>query len=120
MTLLEMDSRTIVGTDIETSAYPDGPSLPERRTIYPARQNVRVILCKVGDFVRMSAPELSIVVDGSSEGEVWERFLAKVRKRDDFVWMRFDVGPTRAEEIDAGLDAPEDEDWSEGVDASDA
>jgi hypothetical protein len=64
----------------------------------------------------MSAPDLDIVTEGSSQEEAWVKFLEEIRKRDDSAWLTFDVGPTRREEIAKGLDAPEDEDWSEPTD----
>ena len=118
MTLAELDSRTFLGTDIKYSHYPDRPSSIEVSIIYPPRQKVRVILGELGDIVRMSAPELNIVTEGSNRVETWAKFLEKIRKRDDSAWLTFDVGPTRPEEITEGLNAPEDEDWSEVVDGA--
>jgi hypothetical protein len=59
----------------------------------------------------MSAPSLELVVEGKDRDEAWEKFLGIVRQRDDCAWLRFDVGPTRPDEIAEGLNAPEDEDW---------
>ena len=115
MSLAGLDSRTFLGTDIEYSRYPDTPSGVEASMVYPARHKVRVVLGQLGQCVRMSAPELDIVAEGSDREEAWTKFLEAIRARDDSAWLRFDVGPTRAEEIDQGLDAPEDEDWSDPV-----
>jgi hypothetical protein len=84
----------------------------------PRKQTVRVIVGKLGQFVRMSAPELDIVVDGATAEEARKYFREEVAKRGHGVWLRFDVGPTRREEIEKGLDAPEDEDWPEPTDNS--
>jgi hypothetical protein len=118
MTLSELDSRKLLGTDIEYSHYPDRPSSIEVSIIYPPRQKVRVILGEFGAFLRLSAHDLNIVTEGSNRMEAWARFLDEIKKRDDSAWLTFDVGPTRPEEIAEGLDAPEDEDWSEVVDGS--
>ncbi|MBW1995723.1 MAG: hypothetical protein JRI77_14960 [Deltaproteobacteria bacterium] len=115
MTLADLDSRTLLGTDIEYSDYPDSPSDIEASIVYPSKQTVRVIVGRFGQFVRMSAPELGIVVEGSDQEEAWANFLGEIRKRDDGSWLTFDVGPTRDQEIAQGLNAPEDEDWSEPV-----
>ena len=111
MALVDLDSRTCLGTDIERSQYPDCPEI--ECTIYPTRQAIRVFLGNFGGAVRMSAPQLDIVVEASSKEEVWPKFLSEIRKRDDGAWLTFDVSPTRREEIVEGLNAPEDEDWSE-------
>jgi len=119
MALIELDSRTLLGTDIEYSHYPDRPFGVETCILYPPRQKVRVILGELGDIVRMSAPDLDIVTEGSNRDEAWAKFLDELRRRfvpDESAWLTFDVGPTRREEIAQGLDAPEDEDWAEPVD----
>jgi len=116
MRLTEFDSRTLLGTDIEYSCYPHIPSGIESSILYPQRQLVRVIVGEFDQLVRMSAPELEIVTEGSSRQEAWSKFLEEIRSRfepDKSAWFRFDVGPTRCEEIAKGLNAPEDEDWSE-------
>lgn len=113
MTLLELDSRSLCGTDIGHSNYLDYPTDIDICTVYPPRQKVRVILGKFGAIFRMSAPELNIVTEGSNREEVWTKFLEETRKREDSAWLVFDVGPTRREEIEQGLNAPEDENWSE-------
>jgi hypothetical protein len=82
------------------------------------RQTIRVILGQLGRLVRMSAPEINIVAEGSSPEQAWAKFLEEINKRfepDVSAWLIFDVGPTRHEEIAEGLNAPEDEDWSEPV-----
>jgi len=118
MTLTELDSRTLSGTDIEYPRYLDGAAGMEGCTLYPPKQRVRVILGKFGNVVRMSAPELDIITEGSNRDEAWAKFLEvlKIRfKPEDNAWFSFDVGPTRREEIEEGLNAPEDEDWTEPV-----
>jgi hypothetical protein len=116
MRLKDLDSRRFLGTDIEHSHYPDSPSGVGASILYPPKQTVRVILAELGHFVRMSAPELDIVTEGSNRQRAWAKFLREIRKRDDSAWLLFDVGPTRPEEIEEGLSAPEDEDWSGLVD----
>ncbi len=74
---------------------------------------VRVIISSFGNVVRMSAPQLDIFAEGSSRAEAWEKFLKEVDKFDDRRCLSFDIAPTRREEIERGLEAPEDEDWSE-------
>jgi hypothetical protein len=74
-----------------------------------------VIIGRLGDAVRLSAPDLDIVVDAVDPRKAWAEFLTTVRnlplsKRQ---WISFDVGPTRANEIREGLDAPEDEVWKD-------
>lgn len=115
MTLTEFDSRTLTGTDIEYPRYSDGPAVEDGYTIYPPRQQVRVIVGEFGSIVRMSAPSLDIVSEGSNRDKAWANFLEEIRRRDDAAWLTFDVGPTRREEIAEGLDAPENEDWSESA-----
>jgi hypothetical protein len=113
MSLLELDSRNPFGTDIEGARYADSPSDTDFYMLYPRKRTIRVILGQLGDMTRMSAPELDIVVDGSDRGQAWARFLDQIRGREDGAWLAFDVGPTRPDEIAEGLNAPEDEDWSE-------
>jgi hypothetical protein len=118
MILTALDSRTFLGTDIEYSHYPDSPSSVEASILYPPRQTVRVILAELDQFVRMSAPELDIVTEGTNRQEAWSKFLEEITRRfepGESAWLRFDVGPTRPEEIAEGLNAPEDENWSEMV-----
>lgn len=116
MILTGLDSRASLGTDIERTYYPY-PEDPNGAVVYipyPKRQTVRVVLAQLGgQLVRMSAPEIGIIVEGSTAEEAWTRFLKEARKRDDSAWLSFDVGPTRQEEIAEGLNAPEDEDWSQ-------
>jgi hypothetical protein len=73
---------------------------------------VRVIVGLLGPVVRMTASALDVFVEGDTREEAWRKFLEQVRIGDDAAWLRFDVGPTRREEIERGLDIPEDEDWS--------
>ncbi|MHC4475688.1 MAG: hypothetical protein ACYTEL_08580 [Planctomycetota bacterium] len=81
------------------------------------KHTVRVIVGRLGSMVRMSAPQLDIVVDGATEQEARKAFLQEASKRQDSAWLRFDVGPTKAEEVSEGLNAPEDEDWPEPDDS---
>jgi hypothetical protein len=83
--------------------------------VLASRKTVRVITGKLGPLVRISAPEFDIIAEGLNQKEAWETFLNKIRNRDDCAWLAFDVGPTRCEEIEEGLNAPEDEDWSEPI-----
>jgi hypothetical protein len=115
MNLTYLDSRADLGTDLVRlfglSCWSD--ALKEFVAIYPPNKHIRVITGKLGSTIRMSAPSLNIVVDGANQQEVWEKFVNTVRQRSDSDWLTFDVGPTRAEEIQEGLDAPEDEEWPE-------
>jgi hypothetical protein len=115
MALTQLDSRMSLGTDIESSGFWDNPDLKAFYVLYPKRQTIRVILAELGPVVRMSAPDLNLVVEGESQGEAWTMFLDEIGKRNDGAWLSFDVGPTRREEIAEGMDAPEDEDWSEPI-----
>lgn len=120
MGLAHLDSRIGYGTDIERLTYspiPGSVEAPVAINLYPLKQDIRVIVGKLGHAVRMSAPDLDIVVEGAGRVEAWDKFLAKIKKRDDSAWLSFDVGPTRREEIEEGLNAPEDEDWSELADS---
>ena len=89
----------------------------------PHRETVRVILGQLGEFVRISAPEFDVVTEGSTPMEAWLKFLDEIGERfrpDENAWLSFDVGPTRPDEIAEGLNAPEDEDWSELLDDTEA
>jgi len=107
-----LDSRFDLGTDIVRLAN-WGDVLKEYLAIYPPNKHVRVIIGKLGSTIRMSAPSLNLVVDGTTQQEVWGKFINTVKSRQDSAWLTFDVGPTRAEEIQEGLDVPEDEEWLE-------
>jgi len=109
-----LDSRASLGSDIHRGGKTRTEPVEESTYIGECRaiRVVRVILGRLGDCVRISAPDLDIVVDDADIESGWTRFLASVRARPDAGWLAFDVGPTRPEELDAGLDAPEDEDWS--------
>lgn len=115
MILNKLDSRENSGTDLEKSHYPSKSDSFRIFRIYPQRETVRVIVGKLGDVVRFSAPRLNIVSQAANKEQAWTKFLAEARKREDSVWLRFDVGPTRPEEMEKGLNAPEDEDWSEQI-----
>jgi hypothetical protein len=99
--------------NMQLLTFEEKATVEDGYTIYPSRQQVRVIIGEFGTIVRMSAPSLDIVSEGSSRNEAWTKFLEEIRRRDDAAWLTFDVGPTRHEEIAEGLNAPEDEDWSE-------
>jgi hypothetical protein len=120
MNLTYLDSRTDLGTDLISlfglSRWSD--ALKEFVVIYPPNKHIRVIIGKLGSTIRISAPSLNITIDGTTQQEVWEKFLNVIKRRDDSAWLTFDVGPTRAEEIQEGLDAPEDEEWPEMSDNS--
>jgi hypothetical protein len=110
-----LDSRMSLGSDQyrrspQTELYPETSMCVGE---YFVARTVRVILGHLGDSYRFSAPQLQLVADGETIQQAWSDFLAAVRIRDDASWLRFDVGPTRPDEITAGLDAPEDEDWAE-------
>ena len=87
---------------------------------YVALRTIGFVVSRLGDTFRLSAPELDVISDGHSIEVAWERFLGEVSARDDAAWLMFDVGPTRPEEIQRGLDAPEDEDWAQPCDANGA
>ena len=76
-------------------------------------KRIRVISSCFGNSFRMSAPEIDIMVDGSTPNEAWTEFLKETRKLNETNWLAFDIGPTRPEEINEGLNVPENEDWSE-------
>ena len=107
-----LDSRVDLGTDIVRFANWSNV-LKEYLVVYPPNKHVRVIIGKLGSSIRISAPNLDLIVDGLTLQEVWEKFINKVRQRSDSNWLTFDVGPTRAEEIQEGLNVLEDEEWPE-------
>jgi hypothetical protein len=74
---------------------------------------VRVIVARLGPYTRISAPALNIVADAESFEQAWACFLDRASERQDSPWLAFNVGPTRREEIAAGLDADPDEAWPE-------
>ena len=112
-----LDSRMSLGSD-QYRRSPQADLYPETSRCagecFVAR-TVRVILGHLGECYRFSAPDLDVVADGDTIQGAWGDFLKVVRVRNDASWLRFDVGPTRPDEIAAGLDAPEDEDWAELV-----
>lgn len=114
MSASSLDSRMSLGTDLERRYSAPGPYAREMSSssiYYAPSMIIRVIVGRLGSVVRMSAPVLDIVVDAINREDAWAKFLGVVRERDDFAWFRFDVGPTREEEIAMGLNAPEDEEW---------
>lgn len=88
--------------------------LPSRYVTAPQERSktIRVISGMFGKFVRMSAPEIGIIADGSTVEEAWTVFLKEAQKINETDWLAFDIGPTRPEEIADGLNIPENEDWS--------
>ena len=119
MSLASLDSRVGLGSDISRGRHFAEPWAEIRSGLgdqWVEMRQVRVVVGNWGPRVRLSAPELRILVDGPSFPEAWAEFVSVVRARPDSAWLSFDVGYTRAEEISAGLDAPEDEVWAEPVD----
>lgn len=97
----------------EKEYYYEVPNSDTYSALSAERQTVRVILGRFGEVVRLSAPEIDVVTEGQSPDEAWAKFLVEISKREDSASLSFDVGPTRRDEIMAGLNIPEDEDWSE-------
>ena len=69
MSLANLDSRTGYGTDgIQRLTYPPVPGSIETPvpiiSVYPIEQEIRVIVGRLGNNVRMSAPSLELVVEG--------------------------------------------------------
>ena len=91
--------------------------IPSQYVITPQEKckRIRVILSSFGKSFRMSAPEIDIIVEGATANEAWTEFLKEARKLNKTNWLEFDIGPTRPEEISEGLNASENEDWSETV-----
>ena len=121
MNLANLDSRIYSGTDIKQKAYPHSSLFKESSSFAESvqiKQNIRVFQGNLGSLVRLSAPMIDIVVEGDNFQDAWINFLDEVRKRDDSIWLTFDVGPTREEDIAKGLNAPEFEDWSEPFDGN--
>jgi hypothetical protein len=73
---------------------------------------IRVIQGCIGSLVRLSAPELDVIAEGSNFENAWYDFLDQAKKQKDSCWFIFDVGPTRKSEIAEGLNIDEFEDWS--------
>jgi len=114
-----LDSRESLGSDIHrgTPQRPLETSFEASTYTGDCRviRFVRVVVGYLGDVVRVSAAELGIVADGHSVESGWDAFLDMVSLRSDASWLAFDVGPTRTHEVDGGLDAEEDEDWSQSI-----
>lgn len=120
MTISAYDSRLGLGTD-QLRVAPAEETYVESSSYlvnYFALRTVRVVLGRVGNVFRFSAPALDILVDANEVSKGWEGFLALASTRPDAAWLTFDVGPLRKEEVLAALNAPEDEDWSEPIDES--
>jgi hypothetical protein len=79
---------------------------------------IRVILGRLGEIYRMSAPKIGIATEGSNIAEAWKTFFDEINKRKDYANLTFDVGPTRRDEIAEGLNISEDEDWSDTLSES--
>jgi hypothetical protein len=75
------------------------------------KKAIRVILGRLGEIYRMSAPKMGLIIEGSNIAEAWEKFFAEMSRIEDSD-LTFDVGPTRRDEITEGLNVPEEEDWS--------
>ncbi len=115
MTPTVLDSRAGLGSDVNRDVprrnrYVESSACA---TEFFAVKTVRVVLGRLGPVFRFSAHDLGIVVDGQTIAQAWDSFLSAARDRDDTAWLMFDVGPTRPEEVEQGLDAPEFEDWAE-------
>ena len=112
-----LDSRISLGSDIERRG-PNRDPYPETSQwvveMAPIR-TVRVVVGRLGGVIRMSASDIDIFVEQDSIESAWTGFLEAVQSRDDAAWLAFDVGPTRPEEIEEGLNAQEDEDWSQPI-----
>jgi hypothetical protein len=67
----------------------------------------------LGNLFKFSAPDIDVHVEGATIEDAWKGFVNVVSIRSDAAWLTFDVGPTRPDEIDAGLDADDDEGWDE-------
>lgn len=112
-----LDSRASLGSDIVRESR-GASRLAEASTWagdWSTVRSVRVVLGKLGASYRLSAPVLNVVQEAPTIEEAWKAFLAAVRLRDDAANLTFDVGPTRPDEIDQGLDAPEFEDWAQDI-----
>lgn len=115
MSILRMDSRSTMGTDIRPVSYPRIPEAEAyylKLSSYPCIKTIRVILGSIGSMKRLSAPELDLFVDGVSYDETWTQFIQLVAARSDASFFSFDVSHLRVEEMLEALDAPEDEDWT--------
>ncbi len=115
MILPLLDSRSCLGSDIHRRARSREPDQESSSYVGDSftLHVIRVVVAQLGAIYRISAPELAVFVEADTFRETWCKFLETVRLRDDAAWLLFDVGPTRREEIDAGLESMEDEDWAE-------
>ena len=114
----DLDSRNSLGSDVNRRAPVPYPYVENSGNLGDSLvvKRIRVVLGRLGDLFRLSASELDIQVDAPTLEEAWTAFLNLVEAREDAAWLTFDVGPTRREEVERGLDAPEDEDWAEPAD----
>ena len=117
MPVANLDSRAGLGSDINRLQRYGLDEIWATGTWIKMRR-VRVVLGNLGSMVRLTAPDLDVIVEGASFEETWSQFLNTVGQRGDSAWLWFDVGRTRPDEITAGLDAPEDEVWAEPDDDS--
>lgn len=122
MRLADLDSRSSLGSDVDRIGrlnwqrdYGRG-SLDEVSALsasWIAPRQIRVVVARLGEAVRLSAPALDVVVQQATFNDAWRSFLDLVSKRADSPWLAFEVGPTRRDEIAAGLDVDPDECWAE-------
>lgn len=115
MSLMQLDSRNLLGTDTEYSNYRDYPADIDGCSRYPTTRRIRIIIGRLNNIIRMSAPAIDIVAEGTNQNEAWINFLCEAKKCEDSDWFIFDIGPTKREEIEEGLNVSEDEDWSEAI-----
>jgi hypothetical protein len=122
MNLIELDSRNELGSDVNrfnaqkwarSDMCRDFRETSSLYTNWTSFRHIRVIVGRLGNSVRLSAPALDLTEDGSSFKDAWKSFLDAVSKREDSPWLMFDVGPTNRDEITAGLDADPDEIWAD-------
>ena len=116
MTLTCLHSRAALGSDIVRAKCDVSNEFEETSSLggqWIEMQQVRVVLGKWGDLVRLSAPELDMTTDGIDFNEAWDKFLHLVTQLQNSSWLTFDVGPLRDNEISEALNAPEDERWNE-------
>ena len=123
----DVDNISITSEDDYTSILPQEESIryeissaspPLENGWHSKRKAIRVILGRLGEIYKMSAPKIGIVTEGLNIAEAWKTFFAEISKLKDSAYLTFDVGPTRSDEIAEGLNIPEDEDWSESLSES--
>ncbi|MDM8005515.1 MAG: hypothetical protein QUV05_05115 [Phycisphaerae bacterium] len=110
-----LDSRVAMGSDIVRRAHGYPTDLAEGSSLGDAwieMRQIRVLVGQWGPAVRLSAPELDLVVDGQDFTEAWAAFLRDVTRRSDSAWLTFDVGSLREKELHLAMDASEEETWA--------